>query len=508
MKKIKYKDIVYPSMKALFESEAIEGLTYAAFMSRIKNGLSIVDALSEVKNKNVSRKYIVDGREFKNLKELATAASISYEAAVKRSHRGWSDNQIFYGRENKTERVVKEKKKRGIEVNVNGVIYENLRYAFDVLKPSCSFNTLRARLRYGWTLEEALEVVQKVDGRKQVDSAWILDINGVSFNVKEASEKYQVSYSTVLDRLHRGATAEQAVGLEIVKDGDLKTQTEAYKSRSKRVKKEYIVDGVSYFSVAELARAYELPSSLVYNRMRDNGWSADRAVKEEVTEAVEINGKQYRSAMSAWESIGVTNFATYQGRKTQGFPLDICLGLTPLPSEEKYLVGGKTYGSISEVAKAHSLTASQLTSRLNNMSLEEAVVYVPSNGRYTAASFIKDPELANSKGVLYFIKIKLSNGVLHKIGITQKETSQRFNSYKFELIHEVKGRLQDIYELEQLIVKEFAYLHYRAEDEFEGRTETFLLTDEEEGYVLDFIQERRGVTYDLAKCLNLCSLVN
>lgn len=98
--------------------------------------------------------------------------------------------------------------------------------------------------------------------------------------------------------------------------------------------------------------------------------------------------------------------------------------------------------------------------------------------------------------ILYFIKIKLSSGVLHKIGITQKQTSQRFNSYKFELIHEVKGRLQDIYELEQLIVKEFAYLHYCAEDEFEGRTETFLLTDEEEGYVLDFIQERRGVTYD------------
>lgn len=490
---IKYKNVEYPSMKALFELEAIEGLTYAAFMTRIRNGFSLESALSEVKKKNISRKYIVDDLEFMSLKDLAKAAGISYEAAVKRSHRGWTDSEVFYGKQKKSELTGNEKKQRGIQVTVNGVIYENLRYAFDALKPSCSFNTLRARLRYGWKLEEALEVEQKIDGRKQVEAVRKLDIDGVSLNVKEASEKYQIPYSTILDRLHRGATAAQAVGIQEIKDGELKTQAEVYKVRSERIKKEYVVGGVSYYSVAELARAYDLPPSLVYNRMRDNGWSAERAVKEEISEKVTINGKQYRSAMSAWESVGLTNFVTYQGRKTKGFSLEVCLGLQPLPSEEKYQIGEMTYGSISEVANAYNLTVGQLASRLNTMTLEEAVVYTPSNGRYTAASFKRNPELANSKGILYFIKIKLSDGVLHKIGITQKETSQRFNSYKFELIHEVRGRLQELYEMEQLIVKEFSDLHYRAEEEFEGRTETFLLMDDEEKYVLDFILEHASI---------------
>ena len=484
---ILYKGLTYPSLKKLVESEANDGLSYSVVMGRIKIGWDLDEALGKPRNKNV-RKYTINNKEFASLKDLAEEAGISYEAAVKRSHRGWSDEEIFYGRTKPEKiKIVKAKKSRGKPVFVDGKEYENLTDAFNSLNPNCTLNTLRARLRERWSLEEALEVKLKIDGRKSTANTKKLTIDGVALSVAEAVNRYSVPSSTILYRLNRGATSEQAVGLEDIERGALLSQPEDNRDRKKREKKTYVVDGVFYSSVAELARAYELSPALVYNRIRDNGWTPERAVKEDTTEVVEVRGIRYRSSQNAWDEIGKTNFAVYQARKTLGHSLEVCLGLEPLPSIERYELNGKTYGSLSEVAKENDLSVGQLTSRLKNMSLEEAVIYKPSNGRYSESVFEKDPELANTLATLYFIRVALTDGILQKVGITQKETSQRFRSHNIEIITEVKGKLRDLYELEQLIISEFSELHYRAEDEFEGRTETFLLMEEEEKEILNFI---------------------
>ncbi|MFG0416022.1 GIY-YIG nuclease family protein [Pseudomonas sp. zjy_8] len=492
---ISYKGKVYASLKKLVELEASGGLSYAAVANRVRGGWDLEKALCEPKSKNSRKIWKIDNREFNNLKDLAKEAGISYEAAVKRYHRGWSDEEIFHGRsKQKTveQEAVKQKKTRGKPVCVNDGAYENLRHAFDSIGPSCTFNTVRARLRYGWSLEEALEVKPKVDGRKLNARIKELIIDGVALSALQAANKYGIPYSTVLDRLNRGATPKQALGLENIERGNLLSQSKAYKNRKKREKRNYLVDGVTYNSVAELARAYGLPQALVYNRMRDNGWTAERSVKEEITETVVVQGITYRSSMSAWDEVGKTNFSTYQGRKSQGFPLEVCLGLEPLPTLERYDISGVSYSSLADVAKAFDLTVGQLTSRLKNMTLEQAVIYRPSNGRYSESTFKKNPDLANTPGTLYFIRVALADGVLHKIGITQKETAQRFYSHNIEVISEIKGRLRALYSLEQLIINEFSDLHYRAEDEFEGRTETFLLMGDEEKDILEFISENRN----------------
>lgn len=490
MNTISYKGELYPSLKKLVESQASNGVTYAVVATRVRDGWDLEKSLSEPKNKNARKTYCIDNIEFTNLKDLAKAAGISYNAAVKRSHRGWSDKEIFYGR-TKTEELkhLKVKKPRGKSVVVGGNQYENLRHAFDSLNPKCTLNTVRARLRIGWSIEDALDVKEKIDGRKS--NARKLTIDGETLSLGDAVNKFNVPYPTILDRLTRGATTEQAVGLENIGRGDLLTQSIVYKDRRKRERKIYVVDGVSYKSVAELASAYELPRALVYNRMRDNGWTAERAVKEDITETVEVQGVSYRSAMAAWDAIGKTSFSTYQSRKSQGLSLGVCLGLEPLPSLGRYEVNGVTYGSLAELAGAYNLTFCQLTSRLNNMSLEQAVTYQPSNGRFSKSGFDRNPELANTLGRLYFVRIALSNGVLHKIGITKKETSQRFHAYNIKVITEIKGKLRELYNLEQSIIREFSHLHYRAEDEFEGKTETFLLMDEEEKEVLNFISKHQ-----------------
>lgn len=491
---ISYKGKVYPSLKELVESEASDGLTYANVATRVRDGWDLEKALCEPKNKNSRKIWVIDRKEFTSLKDLAKEAGISYEAAVKRSHRGWSDEEIFYCRtKQKNEKVVEPEKTRGKSVCVEGEEYQNLRHAFDSIGPSCTFNTVRARLRYGWSLEEALEVERKVDGRKSNANSKKLTIDDITLSVSQAAKKYSVPYSTILDRLNRGASSKQAVGLENIDKGDLLPQSKANKNRKKIEKKSYLVDGVIYRSVTELAKAYGLAPALVYNRMRDNGWTPERSVKESITETVEVQGITYRSSMNAWDEVGKTSFSTYQGRKLQGLPLEVCLGLEPLPRLERYDVYGVSYGSLADVAKKYNLTVGQLTSRLNNMTLEQAVIYKPSNGRYSESTFEKNLDLANTPGTLYFIRVALADGVLHKIGITQKETTQRFYSHYIEVIEEVRGRLSDLYGLEQLIISEFSELHYRAEDEFEGRTETFLLLDEEEKEILNFISENLNI---------------
>lgn len=485
---IQYCGIEYPSLKRLFESKAAKGITYAAVIARLSSGWELERALTEQLSKNTQRKYVVEGRRYSSLKALSQAAGISYQAAVKRMHRGWTDEEILNGRRSaNAEKRPKEKKPRGMPVQVNGVTYENLRHAYDSLQPSVSFNAVRARLRYQWSVEEALEATRKIDGRKANHRVKRLTLNGATFSAKEAAERFNIPYSTVLDRLSRGATAEQVIGVAPIAPGDLISQAEAYRGRKARIKKNYIVDGATYKSIPELANAYGLSPQLVYNRMRDNGWSAKRAVTEPISEPVTVNGTTYRSAMNAWDAIGQTTFTTFTARRTNGYPLEVCLGLEPLPSLERYELHGKTYGSIAEVALAYDLTAAQLRSRLQRMSLEEAVDYSPSNGRYSEAVFNENPALAQSIGRLYFVRISLPSGTLHKVGITQREVSQRFHGFMYQTVAEYQGALFLLYQIEQKVLAEFRDYHYRADDDFEGKTETFLLMDDEEMEMLRFV---------------------
>ena len=143
-------------------------------------------------------------------------------------------------------------------------------------------------------------------------------------------------------------------------------------------------------------------------------------------------------------------------------------------------MNGESYSSIAEIASDFDLTSTQLSSRLETMTLEEAVNYIPSNGRYSESRFKSDTKLAKTVGSLYFIKIISSDGTLHKIRITARAVGRRFSSIEYELIEEYTGTLCDLYRVEQRVMTLFSDKHYRGDDDFDGRTETFLLMDEEE----------------------------
>lgn len=430
---IEFKGIAYRSLKELCNKFAVEGVSYECVSGRIKDRWDLERALNEPQNKNERKIYRVGDIEYPSLRSLAKDAGISYEAAVKRSHRGWTDNEIFYGKLKEGKTKVKIKKVLGTVVNIDGIEYGNLRVAYEQLNVSVSYNTVRARLRYGWSHQEALGFIDKVDGRK------------------------------------------------LPKDK---------KIRKPKSKMKLIVDNVEYASVAALASAFHLPYKLVYNRINVNNWSCERAVMEPVSDQVTVNGKVFRSATKAWETIGKTNWSTYEGRKLGGHSLEVCLGLKPLPSLDRYEVFGVVYSTIAEVANAVNMKSSQLSGRLQTMTLEEAIEYVPANGRYTEARFREDPNLAAATGTFYFIKIESKDGLLHKIGITLKPIERRFQSTNFELIDQYSGKMFDLYKIEQEILSEFKENLHRGDEDFDGRTETFLLMAHEELEMLKTIAHK------------------
>lgn len=82
-------------------------------------------------------------------------------------------------------------------------------------------------------------------------------------------------------------------------------------------------------------------------------------------------------------------------------------------------------------------------------------------GGYNSELFKNNIDIANKIGYLYYLKI--NNGEFYKIGITVNlkrrvsSLSSLFNA-KVEIIKTVKGRLEDMYSKEQLILRRFKFL--------------------------------------------------
>lgn len=438
------------------------------------------------KKRYIIREYRVGDTTYPNLKELAAAAGISYPAAVKRAHRRWSDAEIFYGRG----KLPASLAEHGTTTNRNaikigGIEYRCLEHAYDELKPSVSLPAVRSRMnQLGWSCEQAFELEERIDGRssEECQEKWI--VNGTQFKTLREAYNFilpKATFNSVKARLRYGWSLEEALGVVEKVDGRTSPSRASQKRLVSQKRDEIIVYGVKFDTITELARAYDLPPKLVYNRIRGNGWSYERAVSEGISKKVVVDGVLYRSALKAWEAVGKTSYSQYEGRQLKGFPLEVCLGLEALPRRATYEVDGVIFGSLSEVAAAYGLSTQQLLYRLNSMELEDAVRYVPSNGRYSRVAFERDPSLGATTGVLYFVEVQLSDGVLHKIGITAKTVVQRFKGKAngISSIVEYRGTLAELYELEQKVVREFSDYHYRGDDDFEGRTELFLLLNHE-----------------------------
>jgi DNA-directed RNA polymerase specialized sigma24 family protein len=492
MKPLVYRGITYNTVMELYRAAQPEDMSYMCLRQRLAKGWDVDKALSTPVLAAWRRTYSVDGKTYTSLKSLAEAACITYMQAVKRAQRGWTDAEIFFGREKAQEPAPKHppkgKEPKGKPVIVQGREYPNIQTAYKALKPTIPLNSARQRLRRGASIEEALGITSRPDGRTTRVRDKSIEIDGERMTSSQAALKFDVPVSTVRDRKARGATDRQAVGLDPISEGDLLTQTEAYAGGRKQQPRESVqVAGVNYPTIRALAKAYGLSYPLVYNRIKTYGWDPERAVSEQVAAPVEVDGKSYRSALAAWNVLGETAFSVFSFRRKKGYSLRVSLGLDPVPTKERYEVQGEAFASLEEVSDRFSVPVGHLQSRLKRMNIEEAVVYKPIVGRYTEAKFAADPELASRLGTLYFVKIAARDGELHKIGITARSIAERFSKSDHVVLAYWPGTLLDLYRIEQQVLGLFGENHYRAEEDFDGRTETFVFLPHEERDVIRVI---------------------
>ena len=147
LKDIKYKGKTYQSVMDIHSEHAEEDVSYAAFYARVYKGWDIEKALTVPARKRKVDSYTVDGVEYSNLRQLAVAAGISYEAAVKRKERGFSEHQIFFGR------------KAGIFINNKS--YPSYPAAYKELRPKAKYESVISRIGIGWSLDQVFEVVSE-----------------------------------------------------------------------------------------------------------------------------------------------------------------------------------------------------------------------------------------------------------------------------------------------------------------------------------------------------------
>jgi hypothetical protein len=91
--------------------------------------------------------------------------------------------------------------------------------------------------------------------------------------------------------------------------------------------------------------------------------------------------------------------------------------------------------------------------------------------------FERHPELKNNQATLYLVKLESIHEVFYKIGITQKNIHNRFNSikeYNMSIISQLQTSLYDAFCKEQQFLKDWNKYKYEPTIKFGGHTECFV----------------------------------
>ena len=299
--------------------------------------------------------------------------------------------------------------------------------------------TFRARMRNGFTLEEALTTAIGKLRKGQVAD----HLGNTYATIKEMCSFYGVNNSTYLCRIRKGYTVEEALigkrkelvtpinsskKKKNIKINDMPFSSKKNSKATSKEKKFLCFDhkGNGYHSQAEMCKAYKISLS-TFKRRRAEGLSLQDSLKLPVTKEHSFTFKDHTGAKyenlkemcTAWN----VSVHTYQRRISQGYSRERALteaddfiyitdhkgngfltiqsmcaayGISTalytsrikrgksiaealeMPIEDNRVeYNGKTYASMKDLAKEHNISVGTLKSRLKyGWSLEEAVTGV------------------------------------------------------------------------------------------------------------------------------------
>lgn len=522
-RKITYKGFEYPSLKACVEANAITGLSYANVQARLKIGWPLEKALTEPVPEKYKKTYTVDRVIYNTLKELGDKFGLNHDQLYARARRGWTDQEIAYGKEKKKRKIEPKKSKR--EITVNGVTYPSTAQMCN--QHSVKIVTYRHRIKSGWSIEEAIGFKQRIDGRKNKNGNSYTVNNKTYFSVCELSRVFNVNENTIRDRLNKGHSIEIAVGITPMPEVAIRhPKRRTYEFNNKTYKSlreiaevtgvkesalwarinrigmsiedavnfeahgnEVVCHGKTFPSVSALAAAYNLPGWKVRQRIYIRAYTPEEAVSDEgkrlsSQEDIIVNGTKYNSLMDACETHGLT-VESVKRKLQDGASFNEAFDENW--SANPIIVEDMKFKNFGMVAKHYNLSANLLRDRISKgYSLEEAVGVEPTNfsnsGRYNDVYFERNPDDAYIDSILYFVQFqeKATGITFHKVGITKYSIDQRFNNYNeynVTSINSISLPLKEAYDLEQMLLQDLDSFSYMPSDKFEGRTECYQLPD-------------------------------
>ena len=285
-----------------------------------------------------------------------------------------------------------------------------------------------------------------------------ITINGIGYkSVTEACNQLDVPQATFYERLRRGATLQQALGLSPLADGRKKSDNKKNHKLRKKNSTKIKVQGVEYHTYVALADAYKLPRPTVYQRIKVYGYSPLEAVTSSGKfSPIIVNGRKYRSRRAAAKAHGVSP-EIFSVRMQLGQTPEEALRLELRAEFREVRYDGVLYRDLKQLAENFNIPPATLRARIRGgMSIPEAItagVRIPSCGRYSLKKIRANPNLAWSPAFLYFARIVVKGVTTHKIGITTRSPKHRLTGCVIqEIIKSISGTLLNCYILEQKLL--------------------------------------------------------
>jgi len=340
----------YPSIS---DAAKAYNLSLVTVIKRMKRGWSIDEAFGIKPRGRKGKTVVVDGKEYPSISDVARACGLPVSAVRGRLRVGWDINRAL-------EIEVDDRHGKEKTIVLEGKEYPSISDAARAY--NLSLNTVKSRLRLGWSTEEAFGI--KPRERKRKGKTVVVD--GKEYpSISDAAKAYNLSLVTVIKRMKRGWSIDKAFGI---------------KPRGRKGKT-VVVDGKEYPSISDAAKAYNLSLNTVRSRLR-LGWSIDEAFgvksRKHKGKTLIVNGKEYPSISDAAKSYGLP-VRTVRARLRLGWDVNKAFN-TKTDIERSNNTKGKTivlegkkYLSISDAAKAYNLPLVTVSARMKRgWSIEEA----------------------------------------------------------------------------------------------------------------------------------------
>lgn len=476
-----FQEKVYSTLSSCYEDN-IDKITVgiATVRARLKKGWSLEKALLHPKEKTITTKlgaHTVEGKVYENLPSIADEYGMTLNTIYKRYSRGCRGDDLVPLKKRKS--YVEPAKEANHKFYADGVGYKSAADA--CRKLNVKYVTYRKNLVRGFSVEQALGIEPVIDGRAARGRKF--DVDGKKYTIKELSELHDAPEITIRDRLKRGATIRQAIGLDEIPKGALKKQREIKKKKRNPIR--LAVEGKIYTSYQALADAYDLPQYTVRQRIVDYGYTPEDAVKlDGKSKPLTVAGVNYPSKAAVAEAYALTP-AVLLARLAGNVTIEQALGIEIKENSRTITFAGETYKSLSDLADKKGISAGALRSRIQSgLSLEEAINAgdrIRNSGRYNLTILQRDSELSAKPAWLYFVRIFINNKERFKIGITTQTVDKRLKqeAYEFQTIKVIDGALLDCFVLEQEVI-ELLYDKRDPEittDMLDGYSEIFILNE-------------------------------